>query len=68
MLSRKIESNFQKLTEIGTNSNITDNVNNGQNMPSYDLINLDENNSILSDGLKSVCSKGPSYVSSATSL
>ena len=62
MLSRKIESNFQKLTEIGTNSNITDNVNNGQNMPSYDPINLDKNNNILSHGLKSLCSKGPSYV------
>ena len=61
MLSRKIESNFQKLTEIGTNSNITDNVNNGQNMPSYDPIHLDKNNN-LSDGLKSLCSKGPSHV------
>ena len=47
MLSRKIESNFQKLTEIGSNSNITDNVNNGQNMPFYDPINLDKNNNIL---------------------
>ena len=62
ILSRKIESNFQKLTEIGTNSNITDNVNNGQNMPSYDPINLDKNNNNLSDGLKSLCSKGPSHV------
>ena len=62
MLSRKIESNFQKLTEIGTNSNITDNVNNGQNMPSYNPINLDKNNNNLSDGLKSLCSKGPSHV------
>ena len=62
MLSWKIESNFQKLTKIGTNSNITDNVNNGQSMPSYDPINLDKNNNILPYGLKSLCSKGPSYV------
>ena len=47
-----------KLTEIDTNSNITDNVNSGQNMPSYDPTNLDKNSNILSDGLKSLCSKG----------
>ena len=58
----KTESNFQILTEIDTNSNITDNVNSSQNMPSYNPINLDKNNNILSDGLKSLCSKGPSYV------
>ena len=62
MLSRKMESNFQKVKEIGTNSNITDNLNNSQNMPSYEPINLERNNNILSDGLKFLCNKGPSYV------
>ena len=62
MLSRKMESNFQKFPEIDTNSNITHNVNSGQNIPSYDPINLDKNNNILSDGLKSLCSKGASNV------
>ena len=62
MLLWKTESNFQKLTEIDTNSNITDNVNSSQSMPSYNPINLDKNNNILSDGLKSLCSKGPLYV------
>ena len=50
---RKTKSNFQELTEIDTNSNITDNVNSGQNMPSYYPINLEKNNNILSDALKS---------------
>ena len=59
-LSLKIESNFKRLTEIGTNSKIIDNVNNGQNMPSYDPISLDKNKNILSAGLKSLSSKGPS--------
>ena len=62
MISRENERNFQKLTEIDTNSNSTDNVNSGRNMPSYDLMNMDKNNNILSEGLKSVCSKGLSYV------
>ena len=62
MLSRKTESNFQEVTKIDTNSNITDNVNSGQNMPSYHPINLEKNNNILSVGLKSLCSKDPSYV------
>ena len=62
MISRENERNFQKLTEIDTNSNSTDNVNSGRNMPSNDLMNMDKNNNILSEGLKSVCSKGLSYV------
>ena len=41
---------------------ITDNVNSSQKIPSYDPINLDKNNNILSDGLKSLCSEGPSSV------
>ena len=41
---------------------ITDNVNGSQKIPSYDPINLDKTNTILSDGLKSLCSEGPSSV------
>ena len=56
MLYRKTENCFQKFTEIDTNSNITDKVNSAQNIPFYHPINLNKNNNILSDGLKSLCS------------
>ena len=34
----------------------------GQKIPSFEALNLQKSNTSLSDGLKSLCSKGPSFV------